>query len=64
MNLQKVSNPDAICRDSWWICDRATFTAIRLQREPALKAAYGTAPVSTVPSAKEQSFLDKNGRNQ
>lgn len=64
MNFERVSNPDAICRESWWICDRATFNQIRLEREKVLRPAFGSQPVATTPSKAEQSFLDKKGRNQ
>lgn len=64
MKLERVSNPEAICRESWWICDRATFTAIRLEREKVLRPAYGSQPVSVTASRAEQSFLDRKGRHQ
>lgn len=63
MNLHGV-DPKAICRESWWICDRATFTERRLERAKVLGPAFGSAPMSTIPSGKEASFLDQKGRNQ
>jgi hypothetical protein len=63
MNLHTV-DPKALCRDSWWICDRATFNAIRVEREKVWRPAFGSQPVATTPSGKEQSFMDQKGRNQ
>lgn len=61
----KVNEPiiieqPAVCKDSWWVgVDRQQFTMRRLLREEVLKAAFGSAPVSTVPSAAEATFMDK-----
>lgn len=65
MKLERVSNPDAICRESWWIgTDLTEFTTRRLKREKPLRAEFGCQPVSATPSVKEQSFMDRKGRNQ
>lgn len=51
--------PVVVCTDSWWVGKtREQFYATAADRLPALRAAFGSAAVSTVPSEREQSFMD------
>lgn len=63
MNAQEaieIDGEDPVCRVSWWLeCEtREAFFRKAKKRLPALRARYGSAQVSTIPSGKEQSFMD------
>lgn len=54
---------DPVCRESWWVvcATRQEFYQTAAKRLPILRAAFGSAPVSTIHTRAEASFMDKIG---
>jgi hypothetical protein len=67
--MSEQPEPDITERDftgeSWWLYfqqDRAGFSKVRGKRHDELARKWGSAPVSTIPSATEASFMNGSSK--